>query len=67
MEMKFSGFQFLFANRPMHIKPDGPYIAFGSRMRSVLMREPPWRDSGVEAAGIGWERAVEGAGALGAC
>ena len=50
----------------MHIKPDRPFIAFGSRMRSVLMREPPRRDLGVEGAGTGWERAVEGAGALGA-
>ena len=34
MEMKFSGFQFLFANSPMHIKPDRPFIAFGTCHRN---------------------------------
>lgn len=34
MERKFSGFQFLFGNSPMHIKSDRPFIAFGNRVRS---------------------------------
>lgn len=67
MEMKFSGFQFLFANSPVHIKPDRPLIAFGSRMRSV--HKNGWENlhgGFQEWKRWDWlERVVEGAGAPG--